>query len=187
MLDRIKNFLKKWWIILIIGIISVILGILMIANPGKGFNFARIIVLIDYLAIGITGVATTIARRDEIPAWGWNLVGSILILLMGIIVAVVPGMSQTLLLIMFITGFILQGISGIFAAIALKKAGTPNWGWSLAFAILTVIVGIMLMINPLVAALSIGILVAVEMFSFGISMILLSIRLSKIKGAIDRL
>lgn len=187
MISVIKDFLRKWWIILIIGILSVILGILMIANPGSGFNFIKIIVMADYLAIGIMGVAMTIARKDEIPAWGWNLVGNILLLLMGIIVAATPGMSETLLLIMFITGFILQGITGIFGAMTLKNLGAPNWGWSLAFSILTVIVGFMLMVNPLVAVLSIDVLVAAEMLSFGISMILLSIRLSKIKGAIDRL
>ena len=181
----VMNFLRKWWMVLILGILSVILGFVLAANPGTGFEIARVMVVADYISIGILGVAMTIARRNEIPGWGWNLVGNILLLFMGFMVAVVPGMSQGLLITMFIFGFLLQGIAGIFGAVGMKKLGIRGWGWSLIFAILTVVLGIMLIINPVTAVISIDILVAAEMLSFGISMIILGIQMSKMKCAVD--
>ena len=86
---------------------------------------------------------------------------------------------------MFIFGFLLQGIAGIFGAVGMKKLRIRGWGWSLVFAILTVVLGIMLIINPVTAVISIDILVAAEMLSFGISMIILGIQMSKMKCVVD--
>ncbi|MDO4938681.1 MAG: DUF308 domain-containing protein [Lachnospiraceae bacterium] len=186
MAKRLTEVLKQWWLVLILGIISVILAFILIANPGTGFNMVRIIGVINFITIGILGIVSTIARRKEIPAWGWNLVGCILILLLGIFVACNPLLSDLVLIYMFTFAFIFEGVNGIFGAFSLKDQGVKGWGWSLAFAIITVILGILLVGRPLIAALSIDIIAAAAMLSFGISMIVLSIQMSKAKATIEK-
>lgn len=185
MVNKVADILKQWWLVLIVGIISLILGFILIANPGTGFNLVRIIGIINFIVMGIMGIITTIARRKEIPAWGWNLVGSILLLGLGIFIAVVPMLSQTVLVFLFTFAFLFEGINGIFGAFSLKAQGVSGWGWTLALAIITVLLGILLVGHPLVAALSIDIIVAAAMLCFGITMIVLSIQMSKVKAEID--
>ncbi len=186
MANKIAEVLKKWWLVLLIGIISLVLGIVLIANPGTGFNVARVVGIINFIAIGVFGIISVIARRNEIPAWGWNLVGNILILGLGIFIAVVPGLSQTVLVFLFTFAFLFEGISGIFGAFTLKDQGVSGWGWTLALSIIVVLLGILLVAHPLVAALSIDIIVAAAMLCFGITMIVLSIQMSKTKAEIDK-
>ena len=186
MINKIAEVLKKWWLVLIIGIISIVLGFILIANPGTGFDVARILGIINFIAIGVLGIVSTIARRAEIPAWGWNLVGSILILLLGIFIAVVPGLSDTILVFLFTFAFIFEGINGIFGAFSLKAEGVPGWGWTLALAIITVLLGFVLVANPLITFLTIDVIVAAAMLCFGITMVVLSIQMSKTKAEIDR-
>lgn len=187
MVNRIAEILKKWWLVLIIGIISLILAFVLIANPGTGFEVARIVGIINFIAIGIVGIASTIARRNEIPAWGWNLVGCIILLGLGIFIAAVPLLSDTILIFLFTFAFLFEGINGIFGAISLKNQGVSGWGWTLALAIITVILGFLLVGHPLVAALSIDIIVAAAMLCFGITMIVLSIQMSKAKATMDKM
>ena len=185
MVEGIMDVLKKWWLALIIGILSLILGFIVVANPGRGIEFAKILVIIDFIAVGVISIISVIARRKEIPAWGWNLAGSIILLILGIVIAVTPFLPELIMMFMFTFGFLIKGIQGIFQAFDLKKQGVPGWGWPLAFSILVVIVGIMLVANPLAAFLSIDLLVAIALIVFGISMISTAIAMSKAKSAID--
>lgn len=185
MVNKIADVLKKWWLVLVIGIISVILAIILIANPGSGFEVARIFGIINFIAVGVLGVISVIARRNEIPAWGWNLVGSILLLGLGIFIAAVPYLSDSILIFLFTFAFIFEGVNGIFGAFSLKAQGVPGWGWALALGIIVVLLGMMIVANPLIAFLSIDIIVAAAMMCFGITMIVLSIQMSKAKAEID--
>ena len=47
------------------------------------------------------------------------------------------------------------------------------------------LIGLMLVFNPIVAALSIDMLVAVAMLSFGISTVIIAYRLSKVNGSLN--
>ena len=182
--NRLLYILKKWRIVLIVGILSVILGFSVAATPGSGFEAVKIIVLADYLAIAALAVGITYARRDEIPAWGWEMAGAVALFVAGLIVAFTPVVSGGLLIAMFATGFILEGISGISGALMLRKLYVNGWGVNLLFAVLTLICGIMLIFKPVVAVLSIDLIVAIAMISFGIAMIFVSYRLSKMNGAL---
>ena len=185
MSNSIINTLKKWWIVLILGVISLVLGFVLVFNPGTGFEIARVVVVADYLILAAIAIAVTVARRNEIPAWGWNLFGAILLFLLGIVAAATPGVSESVLISLFIIGFLIEGISGIYASLMLKRLYVPGWGWSMLFSVLTVVVGVMLIVNPIVAAVSIDALVAVAMLSFGISTIIISYRLSRINGSLN--
>lgn len=186
MVNKLADILKKWWLVLIIGIFSVILSIVLIANPGSGFEVARIFGIINFIVVGVLGVISVIARRNEIPAWGWNLVGSLLILALGIFIAAVPFLSDSILIFLFTFAFIFEGINGIAGAFVLKSQGVSGWGWSLALSIIVVLLGMMVAGNPLIAFLSIDIIIAAAMMCFGITMIVLSIQMSKAKAEFDR-
>lgn len=183
--NTVVNVLRKWWVILIIGLVSLVLGFVLIANPGTGFEIAKAIVVADYLILAAAAIAVTVARRNEVPAWGWNLAGAVALFVLGIIAAATPGVSESLLITLFIFGFLIEGISGIYASLMLKRIYVSGWGWSMAFSVLTVIVGLMLIFNPIVAALSIDMLVAIAMLSFGISTIIIAYRLSKVNGSLN--
>ena len=183
--NTLVNVLRKWWVILLIGLFSLVLGLVLIANPGTGFEIARTIVVADYLILAAAAIAVTAARRSEVPAWGWNLAGAVALFVLGIIAAATPGVSESVLIALFIFGFLIEGISGIYASLLLKRVYASGWGWSMAFSVLTVLIGLMLVFNPIVAALSIDMLVAVAMLSFGVSTVIIAYRLSKINGSLN--
>ena len=185
-MQKIKELVSKWWLVLILGIISVICGFIIVSNPGTGFMATKFVLVIDFITIGILSVAYVIGNRDKINAWGWDLVLAILVLIMGLMIAVIPGLSEMFILVLFSCGFVFEGAFGIKLSILLKKNEVKGWGWVLALGIITVIAGLICVFNPITAALTIDILTAVAMFSHGAQMIALSIKMSKLKGSIKK-
>ena len=183
--NRLIGIIRKWWIVLATGIVSVVLGIAVATNPGSGFGAVKIIVLLDYLLIAALAIVFIYKRRNAIPAWGWELAIAIALFIVGIVLAFTPAVSDGLLVALFAVGFILEGISGVSGSVVLKRFDVSGWGLNMVLAILTILCGIMLIFKPVVAVLSIDLLVAVAMMSFGITLIMISYRLSKLNGSIN--
>lgn len=177
--QSVRDLVSKWWILLIIGILSVIAGIALFCSPLVGTTTVAIIASVSFLLMGIQRIIFVISNRDRIPAWGWDLIGAILLTIAGVALLCSPGAQGFILYLMYSIGFIGGGISGIARSIAMKKVEGSHWLLSLIFAILTIAMGIFLLLNPVVALLSIGLMAGFAMVFNGINLIVSSIAMSK--------
>ena len=128
-----------WWLVLLEGIALLILGILLLANPGM-----TTIILVQFLGIYwlIAGIFKIIAIFLDSSLWGWKLFAGIVGIIAGVIVIQHPVWSPlvigtVLVIILGIQGLIMGGVS-IYQAF--KGAG---WGVGLLGA-LSVLFGILL-------------------------------------------
>ncbi len=90
-------------------------------------------------------IIKTIGKR--VKNWWVPLVIGIVLLLTAFWTFMSPLESYLALAIVFSISFLVSGFMEIYFSIANKDV-IPNWGWSLAFGILTTIVGMMLVANP---------------------------------------
>jgi len=183
MLKNLMNAVKNWWLLLIVGIISLICGIILVCSPAVGFSTLSILLTVELIAAGIAGIAFVLSNKDRIPSWGWYLVLPILLVICGITTAGTFGGSQVLLISFFATGVLFKGIETIAYAISLSKVKGSGWGWTLVGGILVVIFSGFLYAHPLFDALVLGYMAAFSMIFIGIDAIVVSIQLSKIKSA----
>ena len=63
--ENIKGFAKKWWVFLILGIISIGLSIYLICNQGVGYIILSIIFAAFYLVNGIIRLIFVIRNRKS--------------------------------------------------------------------------------------------------------------------------
>lgn len=91
---------------------------------------------------------TETIKHWYIPA----IVGSIFIAV-GIYTFVAPATSYVALSILFSLSFLFAGISEIVFSLT-NKNEMDNWGWMLAFGILTAVIGGLLLVNPEVSMLT---------------------------------
>lgn len=92
--------------------------------------------------------------KNTIKHWYIPLIIGLLFVTISIVVFTSPLNSLLALSIFFALTFLFSGLSEIIFAIA-NRNHLDNWGWSLAFGILTFIIGISLVIHP---ALSISVM-----------------------------
>lgn len=89
----------------------------------------------------------------------------------------------------FYLGFwvLFRGVFGIGLSFQLKSFGTPNWGWLLALGILTVLFSFLLLLNPVLAGLSIVFMTAFSFVALGVFRIFLAFDLKKIHNRVKKI
>jgi uncharacterized membrane protein HdeD (DUF308 family) len=138
-----------WWLVLIQGIAALIVGILLITVPAP-----TIIILIQFLGIYwlITGVLAIVSIFTDSPGRFWKLVSGILGIVAGFIIIQHPLWSAiivpTILIIVIAALGIIMGIS--LVVLAFRGGG---WGSGILGA-LSVILGILLFLNPYIALIT---------------------------------
>ncbi|MGO3183192.1 MAG: HdeD family acid-resistance protein [Aequorivita sp.] len=113
--------------------------------------------------------------KNSVKHWYIPLLVGILFVVVSIVVFTSPVSSLLTLSILFAFSFLFGGLSEIIFSIANRKQ-LDNWGWSLAFGILTFIIGTSLIMHP---GLSISVL------AFYVGFLLLFRSISSISFAID--
>ncbi|WP_019672212.1 HdeD family acid-resistance protein [Psychrobacter lutiphocae] len=87
------------------------------------------------------------ALTESVRYWYIPLIVGVLFIATGIYTFMSPETSYLALSVLFSISFIVTGIAEIVFSLSNKEV-MDNWGWTLAFGILTLIVGILLFINP---------------------------------------
>lgn len=113
--------------------------------------------------------------KNTVRHWYIPLLVGLLFVVISIVVFMSPLSSLLTLSIFFALSFLFGGLSEIIFSIANRRQ-LDNWGWSLAFGILTFIVGFSLVTHP---ALSITVL------AFYVGFLLLFRSISSISFALD--
>lgn len=150
------------------GVLAVIVGILILVWPGKTAAVVTAIIAIYAIAAGLVYAGLGIFSRTK---GGWARIGHIVLGILFIIAGIVAllNLGQATAWLALFLG-ILVGIMWIVeGVVALSTLGdAASKGWSIFFAILSIIAGIILLFSPIWGA-------AVLWWLLGIALIVLGI------------
>ena len=133
-----------WWLVLLDGIAAVIIGILLFTSPG-----VTMAVLVQILGLYwlIKGILEIISIFIDSSQWGWKLFMGIVGILAGILILQHPLWST--FLVPGVT-VLLIGIFGIVIGIIGLVRAFQGAGWGVGIlAVLSLLLGILLIANPL--------------------------------------
>ncbi|HZK08246.1 MAG TPA: DUF308 domain-containing protein [Bacteroidales bacterium] len=85
--------------------------------------------------------------KKAIRHWYIPLIVGLLFIIVSVVVFVSPASSLLALAIFFSLSLLFGGLSEIIFSVA-NRDQIENWGWSLAFGIVTLVVGVLLFLNP---------------------------------------
>lgn len=175
-----RFFSEYWWIFLLRGIFGVILGLMALLMPGVTFT-TLIIFLGAYLLIdGIFSIVAAINARKTMDSWGWYLASGLLGIIVGLLTFRNPFATALALLYLIAFWVLIAGIVEIVMAIRLRKE-IRGEGWYIVGGLLTIIFGILILVNPIAGALTLTMIFGIYALVFGILLIYLSFQLKKRK------
>lgn len=167
---------RNWWALTIKGVLAVIFGLIIFLSPGIGavalaYYFGFIVIF-----TGIFLIVGAFAHKAANPNWGWWLFEGILDLVFGLIVIAYPLMSIAIFILFIGVWAIFMGASQVISFFTVSSAGK----WIFLFSgIISMIFGILLILNPLFGAVSLTMLIGIFVLFYGVFAIILSL---KIKG-----
>lgn len=183
----IKNSIKYWWVLLIIGLLFVGLGIYSFSYPLASYAALAMIFSVSFLFSGISEIIFSIANKDEIDNWGWMLAYGIMTTIIGFLLMVNPLLS--LEIFAYYVGFLVlfRSISGISYSIDLRNFGIQGWGFSMFTSIVGVILAVILLWNPQLAGFTAVIWLGLAIITSGLFAIFTSFQLKRVKNMPKRI
>src|SRR5919106_2644706 len=114
--------------------------------------------------------------------WWVPVLRGIAAIIFGIIAFIYPGLTLTVLVILFGAWVLVDGVFRVVGAIG-HRASDPDWGWQLVIGILGIVIGFLTFRAPGVTALALVIYVAAWALMIGVTEIVVAIKLRReIKG-----
>ena len=155
---------------IVLGILLVLGGFSCIFTPVLTFMNIGYFVVILITIFGIVDIVKSIVEKR----FGISFVFSILSVLLGIAMISFPEsllLAEGVMLIVTAVWFVLMGIVTIISSVTTTKAtGSKIWIPQLIFGILAVLVGVYSFFNPMLLAISFGVLIGIFFIETGFTL-----------------
>src|SRR5215204_5784031 len=142
---------KKWWVLLLRGILLIIIGLLAFVSPLTWVIFVGIYMLIDGVTMLISGFSDQPAGQSRWPL----LILGILGLIAGLIILWDPELGGVTLTYVIAAWAVVGGILTIISAIRVREEIDNEW-WLVLSGILAVIFGILVFTDVLAGILTVA-------------------------------
>jgi uncharacterized membrane protein HdeD (DUF308 family) len=161
--------LLPWWLVLLWGLLSLIIGVMFLTTPVLTTELFILFIGAYWLVGGIFTLASLVVDKSNA---GWKIFLSIINILAGIVILLYPFYASVFILTFFVIfiGFwgCFIGISHLYHAFKEKDAGNGVLG------VISLLIGLLLLFFPFLAALFIPFILGGLAVAFGIIGIIMS-------------
>ncbi len=129
---------QVWWYPVVRGVIAIVLGVLVMANPTASVLFLVRLVGIFVLVDGVVGIVDGLRRRG-VPdgGSGWRLGTGVLGALVGAVLLFWPEATVGVLAIILGAWAIVAGVLATIAGLGMRSVPGSGWGWGVFWGLLT--------------------------------------------------
>lgn len=167
---------KKFdWISLLVGFVLVIGGVFSLIDPLTAFLTLAIMLGIVVLVRGILLIVSFFKAENRTGAKVFfALVLGILLVITGIIFLFRTVFATNVFAFIIAIWFIVDAINNLINADRLKPAGKGIYFLSIVFNVFVFIGGVILVLHPLIAGLSVEVMIGITLLVFGVNHIVLA-------------
>jgi uncharacterized membrane protein HdeD (DUF308 family) len=161
-----------WWVFLLQGFAGIILGLMLVTEPGATIVTLTTVLGFYWLVTGLLGLVQVFVDRST--PWIWSLLGGLVGILAGLFVLRHPLIAALTVPTVIV---IILGIQGLVMG-ALQIIGGFKGGGIGPFILdaINILVGILLLGSPIAAALAVPIVFGVLLLIQGAGLIILAFR-----------
>ncbi len=173
------SFKKSRWFPLVIGVLSIVFGILCLTNPASEMETIALYIDLAIAAYGLFSCIAAILNRDNKKRLASDLILGIILIVLAILVfanlALVGKYLPT------VVGFvmIISGIVDLFRSIVLLKNGVKSWWLSAIVAAVVLVLGFIFLLNPGFVGQTIGIFTGIALIINGVSSLISFVQFKK--------
>ena len=171
--DTLEAVGRAWWLDLVVGVVSVLVGVLTLAWPGRTVAVVAVLIGLELLVAGVLGLIAAFGQRDEHRVW--TSVAGLGAIVVGILC--LKDVFQTVQTLALIVGilWVVQGVAEFFLGVAGRAA---NRALTIAIGIFGVVAGVVVLTYPIDSVLVLAVVFGAWLTVAGVLRILaaLSVR-----------
>ncbi|HEX7994185.1 MAG TPA: DUF308 domain-containing protein [Streptosporangiaceae bacterium] len=184
--DLVARVGRHWGWLLAFGIITVLLGIIALAWPGRTLVVVAVLFGAQLIVMGIFRFVGAIASEDLTGA------NRVLLALLGVLSLIVGLYAVRHVLVTLFALVVLLGIFWIISGVielfmALSHREMSQRGWNSIMGVISIIAGIVVLAYPDISLLVLAVLLSIWLIIFGVMEISSAVRIRSLGGAATRL
>ncbi len=180
--DLIQSaYRRTWWALLLRGLFALALGVFILWRPLESIESFALVIAIWALFSGIVQIVHAFHLRPLYDKWWVMLVGGLVSATFGVAAFYYyPVLSLTYAVIWTAWWLLLTGGLAIYAAIQERRLHV-SWGWTSTFGIVSIIAGVLAIMNPPATLLAIMGLIAGFAIVSGVVLLIGAFKLTSAK------
>ncbi len=165
--EALMAFGKKWWLLLVLGALSIVIGVMALNNPVSATATLILFFGIWLLVSGIGTIIRAISSGSEGSGKTLMLISGVLSVILAVIFFNGGIIDKVELAAVFMgITFIFRGMAELVAGLASK--GTPGRGWAIFMGIITLIAGVIMINNPVASLVTVTQVIAIFLIILGV-------------------
>ncbi|GJE73549.1 HdeD family acid-resistance protein [Methylorubrum suomiense] len=175
-LDAMSAMLaRNWWLVALRGVLAILFGVVAFVAPGA-FVLSLVLFFSAYMVVdGAFAIAAAIRAAQRHERYGFLLLEGLVDIAVGVAAFLVPAAAVWAFVYLVAFWALLSGSLMIAAAFRLHRH-YGRW-WFLLGGIVSVLFGILLLINPGISALVLTWWLGAYAFAFGVALLILAVSL----------
>lgn len=170
---------RLWGVSLVRGAVAIAVGVFLLIDAAA--TFTVLVWLLGALLV-VDGLVATVGAlrspKDEAgAARSWWIVLGALSIVAGVVVMVWPNRTVTLFVWVVAIWALVAGLFGTAGALRARARGDAGWDWRLAIALITLVLGVVVITHTDVLAETLALVLAVYLLAGGIVQLVASISL----------
>ncbi len=133
----------SWQIGLIVGLVTLVLGIVVTLHPSTSINVIAVLLGILLLVAGVFHLVR--ALDHAAPSRAWSAVVGLAFVVLGVVLIRHLDVTRALIALLIGIVWIIQGVAELLVA---TDPNRPGRAWSVAFGVISLAVGIVVIIVP---------------------------------------
>lgn len=181
MAEKAGKTIRHWWMFLIIGLLSIIAGIIVFSRPAESYLTLSIMFGVLMLVTGIVELTVSITSNNYFMTRSYRIIGGILDLLIGLFLCIYPGVTLVILPVMLGIWMMFHSFMIIGFGSDMDSMRVKGSGWTVALGVIMLILSLAIVMCPFtIGTAYVVVLSGCAFIVFGIILIILSTRLRRI-------
>ena len=159
---KTEEFLKKTgWTSIITSVITALIGISIIGNPGVIMHVVAYILGVVFMVFGVVKLVSYFVAKGTYDFYNYEMIFGILAMIIGIVTIVYRETIATIFQIIIGIWILYSGFMRLGLVSKLKSLNLKEWKWALVVAILILICGLYVIFNRSAIGIAIGVAILI--------------------------
>ena len=176
--EKTEYLIRRWWLSLIAGIVSISIGFIILVNPVTSYYIFAIWLGAAIFLSGLFGIMQNVSSKNYFVRRGWLIVANIADIVIGLVLMFNAIISEVFMPTLLGFWLLYRGATMLVQGFDLRDYGIRDAGWVIFYAALIIALAVAILWLPMTFGLEAVILfIAIAVIAYGISTISLSYRL----------
>lgn len=147
--ERSSRAIRNWWLLLLLGIATFIVGVFIFTYPGESYLAMSVAFGVLMLASGLVNIVLAASTDNVVIGRGWLLASGIIELILGFILVMNVHISAMVLPLILGFWLMIRSFGMIGTGSDLMSAKVSGGSWTVFVGVLLLICSVMILVQPI--------------------------------------